>query len=179
MNRQEIEETLLRHSDIANVQSKVAEQHTDILLQLTNAYFELLEKVGQQKHVISAQGALLDQCMERIMQLEGRSILANFNQRLEQLEANRGTYYAVNKQQLPKMLEQVTKRVDALESWLYTHDYEYFKQEEKKHGAFSAEMYAIEHPGEELPGNSSFEEYEVNHPDPSYVERENMYYEKM
>lgn len=86
MQQKEIEETLLKHSLIANEQSKVAEQHTELLLTLTNSYFELLEKVGQQKRIMVAQGNLISQCMERIMQLEGRGILANFNQRLERLE---------------------------------------------------------------------------------------------
>lgn len=194
MQQQEIAETLLKHSEIANEQSKVAEQHTDILLQLTNSYFELLEKVGYQKQVMLKQGDLINQCMERIMylektvsinmdtigihmeamkemldrikQLEGRSILGSFNQRLEQLEDNTAKYYSINDKELSKMMEQVVRRVDALELWLSTHDNAYFQEEEEIHN-----REVVYH---EQAGNSSFEEHEMHHPDPSYVEREDV-----
>lgn len=99
----EIEETLERHSTLFDMVEQVTEKHTDLLLQMTKAYFELLEGTAYQKKVMQAQGNLINGCMERIMQLEGRSVLGNFNQRLEQLE-----------------------------SWLYTHDYLYYQEQERE-----------------------------------------------
>jgi hypothetical protein len=79
----------------------IQERQTSLLLNLANSYFELLGEVGGLKHTIQMQGKLLNSCMERIMSLEGRAKLANFNGRIEQLEL-----------------------------WLYTHDYAYFQQQE-------------------------------------------------
>lgn len=206
MQQYEIEKTLLKHSLIANEQSKVAEQHTDLLLTLTTSYFELLAKVDQQKQVISAQGSLISQCMERIMylektssvnietiagvfgrvqQLEGRSILGAFNQRLEQLEDNTSKYYSINDKELSKMLENVVRRVDNLELWLSTHDHAYFKQEEEMHNrevAYhdqtikhdTAAFKEVDNWMNATNGNSSFEEYEMHHTDPSYDEGEDI-----
>lgn len=147
MQQIEIEETLLKHAQIANEQAGIAEKHTDILLQITNAYFELLEKVGQQKCVIVAQGKLLNQCMERIMQLEGRSIIGSFNQRIEQLESRMVSMPSTHE------LGKLEKRIEDLESWLYTHDYAYFQQEENESG------------------NSSFEEHEQGIADNAQLEQ--------
>lgn len=124
------------------------DKQLDLLLQLTNCYCDLQAQVSQQKQVISMQGNLINQCMERIMALEGRSVLGNFNQRLETLEANKGKMYEVSHTEFAKMVAQLVKRVDDLESYLYTHDYNYFQEQEKTQS-----------------GNSSFEEYEIHHPD--------------
>lgn len=176
MQQWEVEEALERHSQLFDIVEQVAQRHTDLLLQVTQSYFEMLEKVKYQHGVMLKQGELLNQCMERIMQLEGRGIIANFNQRLEQLEADKGTYYAINKQQLPKMLENVVKRVDNLEFWLSTHDYQYFQEEEKEQDIKydTIAFKKVDDWIEETDGNSSFEEYEMHHPDPSYVEIEDV-----
>jgi hypothetical protein len=147
----------------------IQERHGNLLLNLANSYFELLGEVGGLKRTILTQGRLINSCMERIMQLEGRAVLANFNQRIdvlenrmhalsqvtgswegriEQLEDNTAKYYSINDKELSKMLEQTVRRVDELESWLYTHDYTYFQQVEEDNQS----------------GNSSFEEHEINHP---------------
>lgn len=150
------------------------DKQLNLLLQLTNTYCDLQAQVSQQKRVISMQGNLINQCMERIMQLEshigiaphdvyriaeqlakrietleGGSVLGNFNQRLERLEANKGKMYEVSHTDFAKMVEQLVKRVDDLESYLYIHDYNYFQEEENK------------------TGNSSFEEHEQQHYDPA------------
>lgn len=104
----------------------------ELVLHLINSYIDLQAQVRQQKRTISMQGKLIGQCVEHIIALEGRNILGNFN-----------------------------KRIEGLESWLYTHDYAYFQREEKQSG------------------NSSFEDYEMHHPDPSYVEQEDMYHENL
>ena len=137
----EIEEILLKHAQIANEQAGIAEKHTDILLQVTNSYFELLEKVEQQKRAMVAQRKLINQCMKRIMTLEGRSILGCFNQRLEQIESRIVSTPSTHE------LGKLEHRIDELELWLYIHDYAYFQEEENK------------------TGNSSFEEHEMHHPD--------------
>jgi hypothetical protein len=152
----------------------IQERQTALLLNLANSYFELLGEVGGLKHTIRTQGRLLGECMERIMTLEGRGILGDFNGRIEQqeqhieeieklliltsnkvetLDANRGRYYAIAHHELPIMMKRLARRVDALESWLYTHDYEYYQQEEEKQS-----------------GNSSFELREMHQSEEEYAE---------
>jgi hypothetical protein len=63
------------------------EAQLDLTLKLIDLYFDQQAQVNQQKNIIQMQGKLLNSCMERIMSLEGRVILGNFNQRLEHLEA--------------------------------------------------------------------------------------------
>lgn len=169
------------------------EKSLELLLQLTNRYLDQQAEISQQKKIIKLQGNLIGQCMERIMQLEGhvgiaphdvykiaeqlarrietlegRSILGDFNQRIdilenrvhalsqvigswearvETLEANQGKFYGLNDRETIRMTKQLIKRVDELESWLYTHDYAYFQEQENQ------------------PGNSSFEEHEMYHPE--------------
>lgn len=190
MQQWEVEEALEKHSQLFDIVEQVASKHTDLLLDMSKSCFDLLATMQQQKVIISAQGNLLNQCMERIMTLEkvasvqndafnglidrietleGRGILGNFNQRLElleqhidemekllistsdkveRLEDNTAKYYSIDDLRLSKMLEAtirrvdnieivinmpdpVLERVDALENWLYTHDYQYFQEEEK------------------------------------------------
>lgn len=158
--------------------SDIQERQTSLIMNLANSYFELLGEVGGLKQTIQTQGRLLNSCMERIMSLEGRNVLGNFNQRLEVLEANRGKMYEVSHTEFGKIVEQINRRVhelelcnvgplpemnvirdrlDALETWLFTHNYAYFQEQEQ------GQNWQQEMEEENKSGNSSFEEHENLH----------------
>lgn len=130
MNRIDIEERLEKHSELFDLAEQVAERHTDLLLQVTRNCFDLLAEVHQQKKLIVAQGNLINQCMERIMTLEGRGVLGNFNKRLEELEL-----HAIG----PNFeWDCIRDRLDKLES--------YFQEEENKSGNSSFEEHEEYYP---------------------------------
>lgn len=82
---------------------------TNLLLQLTNLYFEQQASISALHKIVQIQGGIIQECMERIMTLEN----------------NKGKFYAINDHKLSRMMEQLVRRIDALEEEHKTHIHAY------------------------------------------------------
>lgn len=126
-------------SDKKQRELEEAEARTNLFLQMANNIMDMSARITQLENRLILNAQVTKQLEDRVHELELYQVgplpeMDCIRERLDQLEANKGKFYAIHDHQVPKMLENVVKRLDEVESWLYTHDYAYFQEQEKQQG---------------------------------------------